>query len=79
MNDWRLNGQEGYLAGKKLKRIGFSERQNKGSEHEHCAFCREKISEYPDTLSVAYCTENEYHWICEECYLDFKDKFGWKI
>lgn len=79
MDDWRLNGQEKYLSKVKLKRISFSDRQNKSTDHEHCAFCWEKISEYPDTLHNAYCTENEYHWICEVCYDDFKDKFCWKI
>lgn len=79
MDDWRLNGQEKYLAGIFLKYISFSERSNKSNDHEHCAFCWEKISEYPDTLQEGYCTKDEYHWICKTCFADFKDKFYWKI
>lgn len=77
MDDWRLNGQEEYLSDVKQKRIKYSERKNKSSDHELCAFCWDKISEYPETLNEAYCTENEYHWICEICYIDFKKKFHW--
>lgn len=79
MDDWRLNGQEAYLSEVKLKHISFSDRRDKNSDHEHCEFCWEKISEYPDTLSAAYCTEDEYHWVCETCFADFKEKFRWKI
>lgn len=77
-NDWRLQGQEEYLKGKKLyykKYKKYSERW----EHEHCEFCSEKISEYKGDLNYAYCTKDEKYWICEECFNDFKELFKWKV
>ncbi len=78
MDDWRLNGQERYLACVKLKRVNFLDIFHK-SDHEHCEFCMEKISTYPDTIHEAYCTLDEYHWICEDCFNDFRDLFHWVI
>lgn len=78
MNDWRLNGQETYLKNVRLKHIKFSEKTTK-SDHEHCEFCMEKISSYPDTAHQGYCTEDEYHWICDECFNDFKSLFQWEM
>lgn len=79
MNDWRLNGQQKYLNHVKLKHIKFSNLQYDKSNHEHCEFCLEKISIFSDCIHEAYCTEDEYHWICDDCYNDFKDIFDWKI
>lgn len=79
MNDWRLNGQERYLDKAELKRIKYSERISKKSGHEHCEFCLEKISGRPDDLNEAYCTEDEYRWICDNCFSDFCDMFHWKV
>lgn len=77
-DDWRLNGQEDYLAGKALyfrKWVTL----NKEWDHEHCEFCWAKISEYPDTLHEGYTTEDGYYWICPECFHDFKELFQWKL
>lgn len=77
MSDWRLNGQERYLYGVKLKHMNIKDKLNP-SDHEHCKFCLEKISNYPNTIHDAYCTEDEYHWVCDNCYNDFKTRFNWK-
>ena len=77
MSDWRLNGQEKYLYGVKLKHINIKDKSNP-SDHEHCEFCLEKISNYSDTIHEAYCTEDEYYWICDNCYNDFRAMFNWK-
>ena len=61
MSDWRLNGQERYLYGVKLKHMNIKDKSNP-SDHEHCEFCLEKISNYSDTIHEAYCTEDEYYW-----------------
>lgn len=45
--------------------------------HEHCEFCREKA--LTDKAGTFYCTEDMDHWICEECFRDFGDKFGWQV
>ena len=77
MSDWRLNGQERYLYGVKLKHMNIKDKLNP-SDHEHCEFCLEKISNYHNTIHDAYCTEEEYHWVCDNCYNDFKARFNWK-
>lgn len=77
MDDWRLNGQEAYLLHKKLKRQKF---KSKGLyDHDHCSFCWDKFSEHEADLGVGYCTEDEYYWICDSCFHDFKEKFGWNV
>ena len=43
--------------------------------HEHCAFCWEKA--LTDKECTFYCTEDMRHWICEECFCDFKERFHW--
>ncbi len=73
--DWRLTNQMNYLYKKSLKKGSFKP-YRKGWEHEHCAFCSEKID---SSISLAYSTEDKYHWICQGCFNDFKDMFGWKI
>ena len=74
-NDWRLTHQEDYLFGKKLMQIPYVP-YRPGWEHDHCSFCFEKID---CSTKDAYCTEDQYHWICKECYEDFKDMFQWKF
>ena len=81
LKDWRLNGQERYLDKVTLKHIKYSNRIfNKPNwDHDHCEFCFEKISNCENDLNEAYCTEDEYHWICDNCYTDFKNLFHWKV
>lgn len=45
--------------------------------HAHCEFCWEKFMTDMDT--ECYCTPDFLHWICRECYEDFKDKFNFKL
>lgn len=50
-----------------------------GWEHDHCEFCSTKFSESaPDSLRNGYVTDDNYHWICEPCFNDFKNKFNWQ-
>ena len=44
--------------------------------HAHCAFCWEKAT--TDLPCTFYSTSDMKHWICEECFLDFKEIFHWK-
>jgi len=32
-----------------------------------------------DMLQEGYCTLDEYHWICPECFRDFREMFGWQV
>ena len=70
--DYRLTNQKEYLSGKKLKRKPF--RATPKSDHEHCVFCWDKFLDGDE----GYCADN-YYWICEKCYADFKDMFRWKV
>ena len=78
MNDWRLTNQENYLKGKVLLKKLYKDRKSK-TTHDHCEFCMGKFSENPNDYTVGYCTEDYYHWICENCFEDFKELFKWKI
>ena len=62
--DWRLNRQEEYLQNAVLYRVVFPIFWEKAMTNTECEF---------------YCTKDMYHWICKECFEDFKDKFGWTV
>lgn len=73
-DDWRLHGQEAYLLGKTFCLCKYP----KESDHDHCEFCWEKFSNFPNTLHEGYTTKDHYYWICPDCYNDFKELFKWK-
>ncbi|GAB6188179.1 hypothetical protein [Thermopirellula anaerolimosa] len=78
MTDWRLQGQERFLKGVSLLRRTYR-KYREGWEHDHCEFCGAKFSEQGEGVNVGYTTIDRYHWICEECYKDFKDMFQWTL
>jgi hypothetical protein len=81
-NDWRLNGQEEYLQGVALtKRQYHSPLNNPEWDHDHCEFCNAKfmVEDAPDVLHDGYCTEDEYYWICSQCFADFWQYFEWTV
>ena len=73
-NDWRLMGQERYLKGKELYSTKYKILES--NDHDHCEFCGYK---FISGEQEGYCTTNYYHWICNECYNDFKEFFYWKV
>ena len=79
IDDWRNTGQDEYLMGVTLvfkKYTTYSESWN----HDHCEFCMAKFSVLiPNCLTEGYNTEDNYRWICKECFEDFKEHFKWKI
>jgi hypothetical protein len=76
--DWRLQGQERFLIGATLSRKKYKKYRSDW-EHDHCEFCSKKFSEQPDDTNEGYVTPDGYHWICDECFADFKDRFKWKV
>lgn len=76
IDDWRFMGQDKYLEGITLKFCNFD---SKFREHDHCEFCFEKFGDGAEDLHQGYCSLDNYHWICENCYNDFKDYFNWKL
>lgn len=78
MEDWRLQGQEKYLKGVVLQRKKY-QRYRENWEHDHCEFCGAKFTESTsDARHIGYSTLDNYHWICDGCFNDFKDWFEWK-
>ena len=77
-DDWRLQGQEDYLAGVTLFWKKWKA-QSLTWDHDHCEFCWEKFSEFPETLHEGYTTKDDKHWICPECFSDFKDMYQWTV
>lgn len=76
--DWRLTNQENYLKNQKMTFEHYALRSNKW-DHDHCEFCMKKFSDNDTDLHEGYCTLDRYHWICKDCYNDFKDMFVWEI
>lgn len=79
-SDWRLRGQEKYLKGVVLVRRKYHPPSAQW-DHDHCEFCWAKFMEiqHPETLTEGYCTENSYRWICDNCFNDFKEQFGFAV
>ena len=80
--DWRLQGQERFLEGVDLCRRAYRRYAgNREWDHDHCAFCWTEfaVEDRPEVLHAGFCTLDEYHWICEACFHDFKARFQWRI
>ena len=79
-DDWRLQGQDLVLKGKTLYWRQYKAYSDKW-KHDHCAFCFEEFNENdnPDALHEGYATEDNYHWVCRECFDDFKRMFEWEV
>lgn len=75
-NDWRLTNQKDYLFGLTLT---FKKFDSTRTDHEHCEFCWQKImdDDNPDVEKEAYTTVDENHWVCKNCFDDFKEMFKW--
>jgi hypothetical protein len=74
-DDWRLLGQEKYLFGAILSLKKYSDRKTE-TDHDHCEFCGAKFSDtIPGKLTEGYTTQDDYWWLCNECFENFKDKF----
>ena len=73
ISDSRITNQDKYLHGRTMKKYTFEKQGN--WDHEHCAFCWTTI--IPGMQE--HTTEDGAYWVCETCFEDFKDKFGWKL
>lgn len=79
-DDWRVSGQEKYLLGAVLTRQKYHAPRI-GWDHDHCDFCWSKFSESTaeDTLQEGYTTSDKSHWICPQCFSDFRDSFEFRL
>ena len=80
-NDWRLMGQQTWLAGRDLQWHQWSP-YRPGWDHDHCAFCHVEIAATADhpAFTAGYVTaDDRYTWICPPCYDDFHEQFQWHV
>lgn len=75
--DWRLTNQMNYLYRATLKKSVF--KASATNDHEHCEFCWDKFGENEGSQHLGYCTLDRYHWICNECFQDFREQFEWHL
>lgn len=79
-DDWRLQGQAEYLFGVRLVRKPYTP-YSESWDHDHCCFCWAEFSTVlsSETIQDGYATEDDYQWICLECFEDFKEMFHWVV
>ena len=81
-DDWRLQGQEEFLTGVRLYHRKYRHyARNPNWDHDHCSFCWAEfmIESQPDVLHQGYSTADDYYWVCEKCFEDFKELFRWEV
>jgi hypothetical protein len=78
--DWRLRGQERYLGRARLRRAQYRP-PSTAWDHDHCEFCNAKLADWvaSDVLREGWQTEDEYRWICDACFEDFREQFGFEV
>ena len=77
-DDWRRQGQERFLKGRTWSLQGYRPHRE-GWEHDHCEFCGVKLSPADGDLHRGYVTRDAYHWVCEDCFVDFRDEMEWEV
>ena len=81
-SDWRLQGQEKYLRGVTLVHRHYRPYPKDPKwDHDHCEFCMATfmVEDLPDVLHQGYATQDDYRWICRQCFEDFREMFGWSV
>jgi hypothetical protein len=79
MDNWRIDNAKStrgsVLYFRKYKR--FSE----DWDHDHCEACWAKFMEIAsaEILTEGYATEDNYRWICPQCFQDLKEEMHWKL
>ena len=84
-------GQEQFLQGAAFRRKPYRA-WREDWDHDHCAFCQRRLvekgtpSDDPEAQTVGYAApgrgpqgEDDYHWVCDECFADFRDRFEWTV
>jgi hypothetical protein len=79
-NDWRLTNQLRYLRGVTLHLQSYVP-ASPANDHDHCEFCWAKFmtTDEPAILRSGYTTSDRYRWICEACFVDFREQFEWQV
>lgn len=78
MADWRVDNAK-HTRGAALRFKKYV-RPSETWDHDHCLCCFEKFMESgPDVLTEGYATEDDYRWICTDCFRDLKNEMGWTL
>lgn len=78
-DDWRRQKwQKKALFGKILRLQEWAPNRI-GWDHDHCTFCGVTFSYCAGDVERAYATEDLRWWICQPCFEDFKEEFGWVV
>ena len=78
-DDWRLlRGRIEYLENEELVYHSYTPYDLK-RDHDHCEFCMEKFQLDNNNMRYGYSIKDNYTWIYEQCYHDFKEMFKWKV
>ncbi|HEY7173338.1 MAG TPA: hypothetical protein VH442_00340 [Micromonosporaceae bacterium] len=81
-HDWRLMGQERFLAGATLRWERWR-RPRPDWDHDHCAFCQAEFAavktEHVDFTAGYVTADDNYIWICRPCFEDFRAEFRWHV
>jgi hypothetical protein len=49
-------------------------------DHDHCEFCGAKFADAEwAEVREGWTAPTEYHWICDQCFRDFRERFAWKV
>lgn len=76
-NDWRLLNDVKHLKGIEVNPTDGKEITVHMESNQKCVFCWDKVSDNPH--EYWYVTEGEKDCICEFCFQDFQDLFGFKV
>ncbi|PID94749.1 MAG: hypothetical protein CSA95_02315 [Bacteroidetes bacterium] len=72
-NDCRYQNQDKYLQGLKILFIPYKSKTE--NDHDHCEFCWGKFSSVIlGAFNEGWTDENQYRWIGNKCFQDFKVK-----
>lgn len=81
VQDWRLETTANLnLEGRSIEWVRWTA-PKESWDHDHCVFCWQKFMEadIPDVQHYGWHTEDGQYWICQQCFVDFKDRFNWKV
>jgi len=79
MADWRIDNAK-WTRGAVFKFKKYT-RPSEEWDHDHCEACWATFMESgsPDVLTEGYATEDDYRWVCPQCFSDLKEEMGWKL
>ena len=79
-DDWRRQGQERYLNGLTFSRKEWTQ-SREDWDHDHCVFCSVKFmnGNDPEHVKEGYTDSEDYYWICDKCFSDFREEFDFRV